>query len=389
MIERSLFDSTILIVDDGPENIDMLNSLLSGYKRKLAINGEKALKIALVDTPPDLILLDIMMPGIDGFEVCRRLRQDSRTQNVPIIFISAKFDKDTIVYGFEIGAQDFVTKPFDSTELLSRVKTQLQIKHQQEELESLNNSLEEKVLKRTEQLEKANKELLALDDAKNNFLHMISHEIRTPLNGILGPANLLLELFDDDEEVKDLCMMLNEATQRLDKFSTTALAITQLQTNNYKVDTENVNLLELIDNSLEVNKELILEKGLTIEKNISKKEAIVIICKELFKVAINIIISNAIKYTPEKSIISICLIRENEHYFFEVTDQGEGFDEKTRNKVLKPFGMSHSHIDKQIGIDIAFAHMVMKAHKGCLDIQRNEPSGAVVKMCFKNLEDDF
>lgn len=381
-MEHELFEKTILIVDDTPENIDVLNGLLSNYKRKLALNGERALKIAFADNPPDLILLDIMMPGIDGFEVCRQLRADERTKNVPIIFLTAKFDKESVVQGFELGAQDFVSKPFDPNELLSRVNTQLQLKHQQEKLENMNVVLEEKVTERTAQLNDANQELLALDSAKNNFLRLVSHEIRTPLNGIIGSTSLLYDMYSKDEEMKDFFEMLKVSAERLDKFAMTALVITQLQTRNFVVDTSEINLLDIIDTVIENNKDQAEKKEVTITKLITDDEMKLSISADLCKIALNTLVSNAIKYTPEKSKVIVNCYVEDGKYICEVSDQGNGFDEQTRENALKPFGGSAEHSDLIIGIDIAATNMIMKAHGGSFDIQKNEPNGALVRLCF-------
>jgi len=127
---------TILIVDDTPENVDILNELLSDFKRKVATNGEKSLQIAGSDDPPDLILLDIDMPKMDGFEVCRRLKSDPYTQNIPVIFLTAQTDKKTTVEGFKLGACDFMTKPFYPEELMVRVKTQLDLTEARRKLEA-------------------------------------------------------------------------------------------------------------------------------------------------------------------------------------------------------------------------------------------------------------
>jgi putative two-component system response regulator len=144
-MEEYLKDKVILLVDDTPENIDVLNGMLNNFKRKIATNGERAIKIATGLTPPDLILLDIMMPGMDGYEVATRLRANEIAKDIPIIFLTAKTTKEDIIKGFESGGQDYVTKPFDPNELMERVKTQLKLHHQQKILENMNEVLEQKV----------------------------------------------------------------------------------------------------------------------------------------------------------------------------------------------------------------------------------------------------
>jgi putative two-component system response regulator len=138
---------TVLVVDDVSENIMLLSGILSGeYRVKAAISGEKALKIA-VDTLPDIILLDIMMPRMDGYEVCRRLKEDPRTRNIPVIFITAMGETEDEAKGFALGAVDYITKPVSPPIVSARVKTHLQLHDQ-------NRSLEEKVCRRTAELDK-------------------------------------------------------------------------------------------------------------------------------------------------------------------------------------------------------------------------------------------
>jgi putative two-component system response regulator len=137
---------TVLVVDDTPANIDVLKELLrDDYTVKVALDGERALKIALTDTPPDIILLDVMMPGMDGYEVCRVLKEDPRTRKVPIIFVTAKDETEDEMRGFELGAADYITKPISPPIVKARVRTQLELYDQ-------NRALERKVAERTAEL---------------------------------------------------------------------------------------------------------------------------------------------------------------------------------------------------------------------------------------------
>ena len=128
--------ATLLVVDDMPENLTLMNSLLKDdYKVKVANGGKKALKIAASDSPPNLILLDIMMPGMDGYEVCRRLKENEGTKDIPVIFITAKSDTEGEAQGFDLGAVDYITKPFVHQIVLARVRTHLQLKRKTDLLE--------------------------------------------------------------------------------------------------------------------------------------------------------------------------------------------------------------------------------------------------------------
>ena len=128
----------VLVVDDNPQNLQVLGPMLEnkGYDVAFATSGEQALEFIDSETP-DLVLLDIMMPGMDGYQVCKRLKKEKTTASIPVIFLTAKSDADDIVQGFEAGGVDYVTKPFNSAELLARVKTHLELKNAREEIKTL------------------------------------------------------------------------------------------------------------------------------------------------------------------------------------------------------------------------------------------------------------
>lgn len=134
----------VLVVDDAPENVDILNGLLKNqYRVKVALDGEKALAIASLKDAPDLILLDIMMPGMDGYEVCGKLKGDPDTKEIPVLFLTAKMETEDIVKGFQLGAVDFITKPFNPDELLARVRTHLEHQYLYKQVSHMRAALEE------------------------------------------------------------------------------------------------------------------------------------------------------------------------------------------------------------------------------------------------------
>lgn len=152
-VNSILEKATILAVDDTPDNLLLITGLLKdNYHVRVANGGERAIKIAQSDNPPDLILLDIMMPDIDGYEVCRRLKADEKTNNIPIIFLTAKTEIEDETRGLEIGAVDYITKPISPPIVLARVKTHLALKRMQDFLRDQNAYLESEVKKRTEEV---------------------------------------------------------------------------------------------------------------------------------------------------------------------------------------------------------------------------------------------
>jgi len=145
--------ATVLVVDDTPDNLALMSGLLKDdYKVKVAINGEKALKVATADNPPDLILLDIMMPGMDGYEVCQALKADPKTQNIPVIFLTAKAEVEDEKKGLDLGAVDYITKPISPPIVLARVKAHVALKASADFLRDKATYLEDEVAKRTREL---------------------------------------------------------------------------------------------------------------------------------------------------------------------------------------------------------------------------------------------
>lgn len=144
---------TVLVVDDIPDNLSIVISILKdSFRVKAAINGEKALRIARSESPPDLILLDIMMPGMDGYEVCRRLKADSMTSEIPVIFLTARTETDDEKLGLDIGAADFISKPINPAILLARINTQIKLKAASNFLKDKNEFLEQEIRKRTREI---------------------------------------------------------------------------------------------------------------------------------------------------------------------------------------------------------------------------------------------
>jgi len=178
-------NNTVLVVDDAPENIDLLDGVLNqDYKIKVALNGEKALKIAGSESPPDIILLDIMMPGMDGYEVCRRLKSDAKTQDIPVIFVTSMSEVDDETKGLQVGAIDYITKPISPAIVKARVKNHLELKEARENLKNQNEILEQRVDQRTIEildLQRVEFELRAAQEKVENELNIAAQIQRSIL----------------------------------------------------------------------------------------------------------------------------------------------------------------------------------------------------------------
>ena len=184
---------TILVVDDNPNNLHLIVNILiyAGYSVQFATSGAQALEILKNNSNFDLIILDVEMPGMNGYELCKIIRTDSNFMDLPVIFLTAYGDMDKKLIGFEAGAQDFVTKPFEDEELLSRIKIHIELKTTREKLKILNEKLNVKVEEKTRELELAYDELKKQDKLKSDFLILITREIKAPLSGVVGTINLI------------------------------------------------------------------------------------------------------------------------------------------------------------------------------------------------------
>ncbi|MEG3895649.1 MULTISPECIES: response regulator [unclassified Microcoleus] len=199
----------ILIVDDTPTNLDVISEALSnaGYKVAIATSGERAIQ-QVERRPPDLILLDVMMPGIDGFETCQRLKANEKTCDIPVIFMTALADVDNKVKGLKLGAVDYVTKPFQEQEVLARVKTHLQLR-------LLTQTLEQQVAQKTAELQAAQLQIIQREklSAMGNLVAGVAHEINNPVGFISGNIQPALDY------IKDLFGLLDLVQQESANFS--------------------------------------------------------------------------------------------------------------------------------------------------------------------------
>jgi two-component system, sensor histidine kinase and response regulator len=207
---------TILLVDDTPANLDLLRAVLSGqgYRVSAFPGGEPAIEAALKQ-PPDLIMLDVLMPEMDGYEVCERMKSEPTLADVPVVFISALGETLDKMRAFAAGGVDYVTKPFRGEEVLARIRVHLENRRLQRMLREQNANMEELVAKRTRELAAAHVRVLEMDRLKDDFLRMISHELRTPASGILGIGELILRQMPDTEPMRKLATMFRQSSHRM------------------------------------------------------------------------------------------------------------------------------------------------------------------------------
>lgn len=374
----------ILVVDDIAKNVQLVVNLLTekGFDVEYALNGPDAL--TLVDSEDfDLILLDIMMPGMDGFEVCRKMKLKERSKDIPIIFLTAKTDIESIEKAFKNGGVDYVNKPFNGDELLARVQTHVDLKVSKDKLKEVNRWLEEKVKERTAELKIANEKLLELDKAKSEFLNIISHEIRTPLNGIIGVSSIIKECGLTEESFAFIDM-LDQSANRLEDFSIKALDISMFNIHGQEaIKFEEVKISPVISKAISDLDEKIKIKGIEVVQTINTGSEIIKADSEYFSKCIFNIIDNAINYSPVAGCVSIEVRSQDNNHLIEIKDEGPGFDKGFDINDIGPFAKK-DHVDKNPGLGLYLSNQIIKAHGGTIENGNNEDKGAFVRIMLNN-----
>jgi two-component system, sensor histidine kinase and response regulator len=254
-----------MIVDDNPANLKLLEDMLlgQGHEVRSFPLGRMALAAALKN-PPDLILLDINMPEMNGYEVCERLKSNPELSDIPVIFLSALNETEDKVQAFRSGAVDYISKPFQFEEVQARVETHLNLHHLRQALKLQNERLEEAVAARTRELAEANNRLTLLDHSKNEFLSLISHEFRTPLNGLLGVGDLILEEMPDTAENNEFRSMFERSRRRILSILDDALLLTQIDVSGERFRSAPVSLSVVLSRAIASAAEFADSRGVTL-----------------------------------------------------------------------------------------------------------------------------
>lgn len=310
--------SKILIVDDIQDNIKLLGQNLTLHKVKVSVatNGLSAVNTAN-KLKPDLILMDINMPEMDGIEATKLIKSNPETAHIPIIFITALAEQEDVVKGFEAGGIDYVTKPFHANILLQRIKTHLTLKFQRDEIEQ------------------KNKKLIYADIEKNKFLSIIAHDLKSPFAGILGLMKILVEEYDtlSEEDRVEFITSINDSLKNQYEFLDNLLSWSKIQFGKAKIDKVHFNFLLLIDKILGVFKLNYEAKNIKIVKKIGNQNIYGDV--NMMYTVFHNFIANTIKFTKECGTITISSSEEDDFFRCYVQDNGIGMDSKTLNRLFK------------------------------------------------------
>jgi signal transduction histidine kinase len=320
----NILPATLLIVDDIPENISVLFNFLNSYGFELLIaeNGEDALETAQ-NEQPDLILLDVIMPGgIDGFETCRQLKNNPQTQDIPVIFMTALSDLLDKVKGFELGAVDYVTKPFQQEEVLARIKTHLTIRKLQKELQT------------------KNEQLIQLNQEKNEFLGIAAHDLKNPLSSIQTLAEFLNESIHSASYKQDVIRIANiisSSSKQMFLLIKNLLDINAIESGKRNLSLLVVNLLPTVQSLVTHYAEQAKMKDITVGFQCQEQLCLAVVDKNAVQQVLDNLISNAIKYSPHGKQVYVRLTLSDNSVRCEIQDEGPGLSESDQQKLFGKF----------------------------------------------------
>ena len=362
----------ILIVEDEPHTLETLKDRLEfeGYEVITAQDGETAIMKAGREKP-ELITLDIMLPDMDGFAVCERLKKDTKTHFIPIIMLTVKDTVVEKVKGLDIGADDYVLKPFEDEELLARIRALLRVKELQDELDKSNIALK-KINKelnvKTKELEQSNRELKKLDQLKSDFISTVSHELRTPLTSIREVTSQVLDgiLGETTKEQREFLPIALSEIDRLGRIIEDLLDISKIESGKVELKKEVIDIVPLVKEVISSSVSEAKNKGLEIRENFPKEPIVVYADKDRIIQVFTNLVGNSIKFT-EKGYIEISVVDKQTHVECSVSDTGKGISENDLPKVFskfQQFGRTAGAGEKGTGLGLSIAKGIVELHDG-------------------------
>ncbi|CAN2042733.1 histidine kinase [Candidatus Magnetomoraceae bacterium gMMP-15] len=357
-------ESKILIVDDKPENLRLLTKILKekGYIVRQLRNGKMVMS-SVLSAPPDLILLDIMMPEINGYEVCNQLKAEEQTRNIPVIFISALNETANKITAFSVGGVDYITKPFQEEEVLARVKTHLNLHRLQR------------------QLEKQNKKLVEAARLREDVERITRHDLKTPLNAIIVLPQMMMTHDNIPTEFLEYLKIIEESGLIMLDMINLSLDMFRMEKKMYEIQPVNLNVAQVIRKIMNDTESLAMSKKLSVVILINGKPAgsevnFSVLGEELlcYSMLANLI-KNALEASPEGYKITV-----------ELTDEEDMSVISIHNKGTVPRDIRDRFFDKYVtsdkttgtGLGTYSARLIAETQGGSIHLETSEEKGTTV-----------
>ncbi len=356
----------VLIVDDIADNLNLLSDMLAqrGYNVKIALSGPEALA-SIKQEQPDLILLDIQMPDMDGYEVCRRLKANQETSDIPVIFLSALSETDDIIRGFEVGGVDYVSKPFQSREVVARVNSQLTLAQQRQQITSLR--------------EQDKKQFEQLNQMRDRFLHATAHDLKNPLTGVLLYTQKMRTMDAKEiDELPDVADGIEQNARKMQRLITDILDLAQLQIG----EMLNLHVTDVVPLMVRTLQEAeIHARNKQIELLLEAPESRVPLALDAhyFGRVLDNLVNNAVKYTPEGGQVILSLQETQDRVFISVEDNGIGIPAEDLPHIFEEFYRVRKATHKKqsgSGLGLSIVAAIVHEHGGDITAESEEGRGS-------------
>ena len=394
----------ILVVDDTPDNVQLIGQILAGEKYRIAValNGKQAISIAK-KSKPDLVLLDIMMPDMDGYEVCQFMKSELEMTNIPIIFLTAKTESEDKIKGFEIGAADYITKPFDSMEVLARVKTHLGLKLAMDRVNEYNLDLEKMLQERTKELIQSERHA-----AFSLMIQGIIHNFKNPITNLMWNSDFLsmqnakIQTVISSKEV-DALEKIDEISKNFEHYngmimSTLRQLTTMINSLMAKSRSDKSTAYEIIDLNYMLNRELdFMNADLDFKNNIIKdiqlsdqKLIVEIVPSDISQIFQNLIRNamDAMSSEPDP-VITISTGRIKSKVWFKISDNGPGIKQSIIKKIFDPFFTTKLKIGENVddkpsgtGLGLHSCKEILKSYSGEIEVNSQIGEGTSFTVYF-------
>lgn len=361
--------AVIMLVDDEPHNLDVLFAMLEreGYEVLAFTDPSKAIHSAR-GNPPDLVLLDVRMPGMDGYETCRAFQGDPVLQKIPILFISALRGTEDIAKGFEVGGRDYIEKPFREAEILARIETHLALQNAMRLLD-----LNYQKLRDQEAL-------------RDRLVHMIVHDMRSPLQAVLGNLQLMeLQQSKDSAEENRLLRTALTGVNLLLGMTSDLLNVSRLEEGALPVDPQPVPLGPLVEKAIAETVAPSDKERIHVDASIQETNAF---CDPdlTLRILANLM-GNALKYSPRGAPVSLTAETDNEGGVrIRVRDEGPGIDPQYHHQIFEKFGVIPADETSQrmpsTGVGLAFCKLAMEAQNGSIQLDSALGEGSTFSVVF-------